>query len=272
MKSMCCLRDLVEDRGLGGRRRDRVDGDVVAGEFLAERLRQRDHAGLRRRIVRGVRIAFLAGDRGDVDDPPVLLLRSSSARRPCEQMKGPSRLMRMTRRHSSTVVSQVVRVGARDAGIVDQDVDLAERLRASRRARPRPGRARSRRSRNTFAAVADLLRRLLGERDVAIPDRDLRARRDEALGDRRGRCPARRRSRRRRGPSRSMLFMDHGAPWVCIVIQVRESARRDFGDLFGRQCANAFAAQHQEEPRGFLEFLDRVGRGRQATVPATTGP
>ena len=74
MKSMCCLRDLVEDRGLGRSRRHRVDGDVVAGQLLAQRFGQRDHACLGGRVVRRVRIAFLAGDRGDVHDPPVLLL------------------------------------------------------------------------------------------------------------------------------------------------------------------------------------------------------
>ena len=67
------LRHLVEDRGLRRRRRDAVDRDVVGRELLAERLGQRDHAGLRRRIGRRVRIAFLAGDRGDVDDAAVVL-------------------------------------------------------------------------------------------------------------------------------------------------------------------------------------------------------
>src|SRR5215469_5149687 len=31
-----CLRDLLEDGGLGGRGRDAVDGNVVAGQFLAQ--------------------------------------------------------------------------------------------------------------------------------------------------------------------------------------------------------------------------------------------
>src|SRR5664279_4504773 len=36
------LRQLVEDRGLGSSRGHRVDGDIVSGEFLAERLCQSD--------------------------------------------------------------------------------------------------------------------------------------------------------------------------------------------------------------------------------------
>ena len=67
------LRHLVEDRGLGGGRGHGVDEDVVLRQFLAERFRQRDQAGLRGRIMRGVGIAFLAGDRGDVDDAAVVL-------------------------------------------------------------------------------------------------------------------------------------------------------------------------------------------------------
>ena len=73
MKSICCLRHLVEDRGLGGRRRDAIDRDVVARELLAERFGQRDDAGLGGRIGGRVRIALLAGDRGDIDDAAVVL-------------------------------------------------------------------------------------------------------------------------------------------------------------------------------------------------------
>src|SRR5687767_13774403 len=40
------LRHLLEDAGLGGRRGDAVDRDVLAGQLLAERLRERDHPGL----------------------------------------------------------------------------------------------------------------------------------------------------------------------------------------------------------------------------------
>src|SRR5205085_4373693 len=46
--------------------------DAGLGEFLAERLGQADHARFGGRIGRGVRIAFLTSDRGDVDDPPIV--------------------------------------------------------------------------------------------------------------------------------------------------------------------------------------------------------
>jgi hypothetical protein len=66
------LGHLLEDPGARRGRGDAVDGDVVAGEFLAERLGERDDAGLGGRIGRGVGVALLAGDRGDVDDAAVI--------------------------------------------------------------------------------------------------------------------------------------------------------------------------------------------------------
>ena len=51
------------------------------GQFLAERLGQPDQAGLGRRVVRGVRVAFLAGNRGDVHDPAPAVLAACAARR-----------------------------------------------------------------------------------------------------------------------------------------------------------------------------------------------
>src|SRR5205807_7593098 len=67
------LGHLRENRRPGGRGRDAVDRDVVFGELLAERFGQRDQRGLGGRIGGGIRIALLAGDRRDVDDPPVVL-------------------------------------------------------------------------------------------------------------------------------------------------------------------------------------------------------
>ena len=67
------LRHLLEHPRPCRRRGDAVDGDVVPGEFLAERLGQGDDAGLRRAVGRGVGIAFLAGNRGDVHDAAVVL-------------------------------------------------------------------------------------------------------------------------------------------------------------------------------------------------------
>jgi hypothetical protein len=64
------LLHLVEDARARRGRRHAVDRDIHPGEFLAERLGEADHARFRRRIGRGVGIAFFARDRGDVDEPP----------------------------------------------------------------------------------------------------------------------------------------------------------------------------------------------------------
>src|SRR5271165_2792175 len=63
--------NLFEDRRLDRGGRNRVDGDAVLRQFLAERLGEADHRRFRSAIGRGRRIALLAGDRGNVDDPPV---------------------------------------------------------------------------------------------------------------------------------------------------------------------------------------------------------
>src|SRR5215471_19564962 len=68
------LTDLVEDRGLRRRRRHAVHGHPGLGELLAERLGERDYARLRGRVRTRVRVALLARDRGDADDPTVLSL------------------------------------------------------------------------------------------------------------------------------------------------------------------------------------------------------
>jgi hypothetical protein len=65
------LRHLAEHFGLGRRRRDAIDQHAGRRQFLGQRFRQSDQAGFRRRIMRGVRIAVLAGDGSDVDDAPV---------------------------------------------------------------------------------------------------------------------------------------------------------------------------------------------------------
>jgi len=71
------LGHLIQNPGLGGGRGDSVDGDVVLGDFLGERLGERDDAGLGGGVGRGGRVAFLAGDRGDVGDASVILLDHS---------------------------------------------------------------------------------------------------------------------------------------------------------------------------------------------------
>ena len=176
------LRHLVEDRGLRRRRRHRVDEDVVLREFLAERFCQRDQAGLRGRVMRGVGVAFLAGDGGDVDDAAVLLLQHRRHHRLAAD-EGPVEIDAQHLAPFLEVGFPHRLVDAGDAGIVDEDVDLAERLqrlvtrlldRGEIRHVDLEGRYRR----------ADFLRGLFRKRQVVIPDRDLRARCDEALGDR----------------------------------------------------------------------------------------
>ena len=121
------LRQLVEDRGLGRGRRHRVDEDVVLREFLAERFRQRDQAGLRGRIMRGVGVAFLAGDRGDVDDAAVFLFEHRRHHRLAAD-EGPVEIDAQHLAPFLEVGFPHRLVDAGDAGIVDEDVDLAERL------------------------------------------------------------------------------------------------------------------------------------------------
>ena len=143
---MCCLRHLVEDRGLGRGRRDAVDRDVVAGQLLAERLGQRDDAGLRRRIGGGVRIALLAGDRGDVDDAAVVL-RDHQRHDGAAAQERPVEIDAHHLRPGLRRIFGDRHVGPGDAGVVDQDVDAAERRRPWRRARVRSPATRSRRRR-----------------------------------------------------------------------------------------------------------------------------
>ena len=50
-----------------------VDRDVQICELLAERFRQTDDTGLGGGVGTGVGVAFLAGNRGDVDDSAVAL-------------------------------------------------------------------------------------------------------------------------------------------------------------------------------------------------------
>src|SRR5258708_27281324 len=77
--------------------------------------------------MRGVRIAFLAGDRGDVDDAAVFL-REHRRHHGLAADEGPVEI-------DAQYLAPFVEVGlpyrlvnAGDAGIVDQNVDLTERL------------------------------------------------------------------------------------------------------------------------------------------------
>ena len=97
--------------------------------------------------MRGIGVAFLAGDRGDVDDAPVVLRdhqRHHGAR-------ADERPVEIDAHHLAPFLHvrlPGLGIGSGDAGIVDEDVDAAERLGRWRRApwQRRPGRRRRRRS------------------------------------------------------------------------------------------------------------------------------
>ena len=91
--------------------------------------------------------------------------------------------MRITLRHSSRSVSHTGLVDAGNAGIVDEDVDLAERLQR-RVACFFDGGEVGDVDLEGGDGGADFLRGPLGKRQVVVPDRDLRAGCDKALGDR----------------------------------------------------------------------------------------
>ena len=122
---MCCLADRVEDRGLGDRRGDGIDRDVVGRELLAERLGQADDAGLGGRIGGGVGVAFLAGDRGDIGDAAVVPLDHAGD----DRLAAIERAGEVDADHLVPLLGRVLPgLGDRpgDAGVVDEDVDLAE--------------------------------------------------------------------------------------------------------------------------------------------------
>ena len=119
---MCSCVICAEDLGLRRRRRDAVDQDVSRRELLAERLGEADQPGLRGAVVRGVRVAFLAGDRGDVDDPAVAArdhVRDHGAAG--EEAAGQVDVDDAPPDVGIELPGQAVAAG--DAGVVDQDVD-----------------------------------------------------------------------------------------------------------------------------------------------------
>ena len=129
-------------------RRDGVDAHALEGELEAERLGELDHAGLGGRIGDGALGHAEAEHRGDVDDRAPLAGRQHAARgllRPEEH-----RVEIGAEDAPPFLLGQLDGAGrVRDAGIVDQDGDGAERLsrRRRRRASSRRGRARRPRSR-----------------------------------------------------------------------------------------------------------------------------
>ena len=123
--------------------------------------------------MRGVRVAFLAGDGGDVDDAAVFLFQH----RRHDGLAADEGTIEIDAQHLAPLLK--VRfphrlVDAGNAGIVDEDVDLAERLQrliAGLFHRGEIGDVDLERA----DTGPDLLCGLFGEGQVMIPDRDLRA-------------------------------------------------------------------------------------------------
>src|SRR5258706_2033574 len=132
--------------------------------------------------MRRVRVAFLAGDRGDVDDAAVILLDHRRHDRLAAD-EGPVEVDAQSLAPFLEVGFPYRLVDSGDAGIVDENVDLAERFERGVFRLLNRGKIRhvdlERRN-----ARADFLGGFLGERLVVIPDRDLCAGGYEAFGDR----------------------------------------------------------------------------------------
>ena len=147
-------------------------------ELLAERLGEADHRRLRRRVGRGVGVALLAGDRGDVDDAPVVRLAACPARPPCCSGRAPSELTSKTSRQPSSGKSTT---GAFGPVMPALQTRMSMPPSASRRPPappPRPPRASVTSSGTAMPPVSTATR--LGRGAVAVPDRDAGALRRHA--------------------------------------------------------------------------------------------
>ena len=118
------LLHLVEDLGLCRRRGDAVDENVRRRQFLGERLRQPDQPRLRCRIMRGIGIAVLARDRGDVDDAAIAVLQHFRHDRAASQIRTDEIDINDAPPDIRLQLPELA-VAAGDAGVVDEDVDLA---------------------------------------------------------------------------------------------------------------------------------------------------
>jgi hypothetical protein len=76
------LGQLRQDRALEGRRGQRIGDHALAGQFLAQRFGQADHGCLAGAVGAGIGIAFLARDRGQIDDAPVTTRQHMRRNRP----------------------------------------------------------------------------------------------------------------------------------------------------------------------------------------------
>src|SRR6202790_787101 len=131
--------------------------------------------------MRRVGVAFLAGDRGDVDDAAVILLDHRRHDRLAAD-EGPVKIDAQNLAPFLEVGFPYRLVDSGDAGIVDENVYFAERLEGGICRLFNRGQIRhvdlERRD-----AGADFFCRLFGERLVMMPDRDFGAGTDKTLGD-----------------------------------------------------------------------------------------
>ena len=121
---MCSCFICAKIVGLRRRRRDAVDEDVPGRELLAERLGQADQPRLRRAVVRRVRVAFLAGDRRDVDDPAVAARDHVRDDRAAGE-EGAGQVDVDDPAPDVGIELPGRPVAAGDAGVVDEDVDAS---------------------------------------------------------------------------------------------------------------------------------------------------
>src|SRR5471030_2669063 len=131
--------------------------------------------------MRRVGVAFLAGDRGYVDDAAVFLFDH----RGHDRLAADERPVEIDAQHLAPFVEvgfpyRLVDPG--DAGIVDENIDLAERPKRGVTRLLDRGKVRHIDPERGDAG-ADGLGGLLRERQVMIPDRDLGAGTDKTLGD-----------------------------------------------------------------------------------------
>ena len=125
--------DLGQDRGLDHGRRDGVDQHARGGNFFGDRFGQADDARLRGRVGDGVRVAFLAGDRGDVDDAAGAGVdHDRDDGLAAEEYAGQVDVHDLLPLVDAQLPDR--RGAAGDAGVVDQRVDASPAVKAARTA------------------------------------------------------------------------------------------------------------------------------------------
>src|SRR5581483_5290005 len=119
-------RQALRHRGIDEAGRDRVHRDLPARVLACDRLRQADHRRLRGRIVRLAGIPHHADDRGDINDAAEALLRH----RLQDRLGAVERAVEIHLKDQVPVLlaHPQQEAVARDAGIVDEDVDPAPLL------------------------------------------------------------------------------------------------------------------------------------------------